>query len=649
MVDQGTGRRRGPARTQGFFKNYHILMTDVRRTESAALRMLIGERRDMPTIGTKLGVGIGTMVVLCIAIGLVSYLQSRVVNGKIREITDVREPVNTAVHGMETSLEETALTTLGFLSTGDDRFLGSFQTARNEFEESGRTYGAAGGADPDVKLRQGFKEFCALALEQIELRNLQSRNMSVLLKEVDQIGDLLKERIVPSIKADDPLAYRREQAALEMEVNVNAMTKSLGNFLITGEPEFESRLHRAGSEFQRYFNIYRNVTIYSEEKEWTAKLALLSEHCTELAQVIADEQKQRTQKLNTFILAYRDLGSILNDRLELRTEQNLVQGKEDVLRTETAANLWILIAVLACVAVGLLGGAMTTKSITAPIRELASVMHKVAQGGDLRRVEISSSDELRSLGEAFNLMTAQLEQAERQRSAGLRAYATSVQRAQEDERERISRELHDDICQRLSGMKFRVEVLAGDAEPANKRMVRGLREINHELDRAITEVQRISSNLRPSVLDDFGLVTALRMLCKEFEKLHAVRTSFREAHAPPGPVDADIEIALYRIAQEALSNTARHSHAGNATVHLERRDTSIQLTVSDDGAGFDETDAARARGEGHGIGLMSMRERSELLGGTFRIESVSGKGTTVTVTLPLPAEATHEENPDTHR
>jgi signal transduction histidine kinase len=264
-------------------------------------------------------------------------------------------------------------------------------------------------------------------------------------------------------------------------------------------------------------------------------------------------------------------------------------------------------------------------------------------------VEISSSDELRSLGEAFNLMTAQLEHAERQRSSGLRAYAISVQRAQEEERERISRELHDDICQRLSGMKFRVEVLAGDAEPANKRMVKGLRDINRELDRAITEVQRISSNLRPSVLDDFGLVTALRMLCKDFEKLHAVRTSFREADAPPGPVDTNIEIALYRVAQEALSNTAKHSHAGTAAVHLERRDNSIQLTVSDDGTGFQETDAARARGEGHGMGLMSMRERSELLGGTFRIESAPGKGTTVTVTLPLPVEATREEDPDTHR
>jgi signal transduction histidine kinase len=589
------------------------------------------------------------MVMLCIAIGVVSYVQSRVVRGKIREITDVREPVNTAVHAMETSLEETALATLGFLSTGDARFLGSFQTARDEFEESDRKYGAAGGADPGVKLRKGYAEFCALAAEQIELRNIQSRNMSALLKEVDEIEGLLKDRIVPSINADDPLAYRREQAALEMEVNANAMTKSLGNFLITGESEFESRLQHAGSEFRRFFDIYRNVLISSEEKGWTARLALLSGRSTGLAQVIADEHKQRTQKLSAFVLAYTELGRILNDRLESRTERNLSQAKEDVLQTEAAANMWILIAVLACVAVGLLGGALTTKSITAPIRELASVMHRVAEGGTLRRVEISSNDELRSLGEAFNLMTVQLEHAERQRSAGLRAYAISVQRAQEEERERISRELHDDICQRLSGMKFRVEVLAGGAEPAGKRMVRGLRDINQELDRAITEVQRISSNLRPSVLDDFGLVTALRMLCKEFEKLHAVRTTFREAHAPSGPVDGNIEIALYRIAQEALSNTAKHSHAGTAMLHLERHDTSIQLTVSDDGTGFDETDAARARGEGHGIGLMSMRERSELLGGTFRIESGSGKGTTVTVTLPLRAEAAHEENPDTHR
>jgi len=601
----------------------------------------------MSTIGTKLGVGIGTMVMLCVVIGLVSYFQSRVVSGKIREITDVREPVNTAVHGMETSLEETALATLGFLSTGDTQFLDTFQSARNEFEKSDRKYGAAAGPEPGEKLRQGFAGFCAMASDQIEMRNLQSRNMTALLKDVNEIENLLKDRIVPSVKADDPIAYRRQQAALELEVNANAMTKSLGNFLVTGNPEFESNLHRAETDFQRYFTIYRNVVISSEEKGWTQRLAFLSERSIGLAHAIADEQKQRTQALAAFIASYRDLGAILNDRLELRTETNLAQAKEEVLQSESAANTRIFAAVIACVAVGLLGGALTTKSITRPIRELAAVMHRVAQGGHLRRVEIRSSDELRSLGEAFNIMTVQLEQAERQRSAGLRAYATSVQRAQEEERERISRELHDDICQRLTGMKFRTEVLADEVEPSNKRMVRGLRGINQELDRAITEVQRISSNLRPSVLDDFGLVTALRMLCKEFEKLHAVSTTFIEVHA--GPVDTNIEIALYRIAQEALSNTARHAHAASATLTLERSDAAIRLSLADDGRGFGESDTAQARKEGHGMGLMSMRERSELLGGTFDVQSTPGGGTTITVTIPLQAEATHEENPDTHR
>jgi len=179
--------------------------------------------------------------------------------------------------------------------------------------------------------------------------------------------------------------------------------------------------------------------------------------------------------------------------------------------------------------------------------------------------------------------------------------------------------------------------------------VRGLRDINQELDHAITEVQRISSNLRPSVLDDFGLVTALRMLSKDFEKIHSITTSFRETHAVPGPVDPNIEIALYRIAQEALSNAAKHARARSVKLDLDRQESSIQLTIADDGTGFGEKEAARARDEGHGMGLMSMRERSELLGGTFRVDTAADRGTTITVTLPLSTEATHEENPDPHR
>jgi len=603
----------------------------------------------MPTIGAKLGVGIGTMVLLCIAIGFVSYMQSRDVSEKIREITEVREPVNSAVHSMETSLEESALATLGFLSTGDTAFLSTFQTSRGEFEQAVRRYGEAGGNAPGVRLREGFLEFCALATEQIELRNAQSRNMSALLGTVDQIEGLLKGKIVPSIHADDPIAYRREQAALQMEVNANAITKSLGNFIITGDPSFEARLHHAEEEFQRYFEVYSNVLISSEEKGWKERLARLADESMWLAQTVADKHKARTQKMAAFTAAYRSLESVLNERLGIRSARGLAQAKEEMLAAEETANTTIFVVVILCVAVGLLGGALTTRSITSPIRELAAVMNRVATGGVLHRAQIRSNDEIRSLGEAFNMMTVQLERAERQRSAGLRAYAISVQRAQEDERGRIARELHDDISQRLSGMKFRVEVLADEAEPSHRRMVRALRDINQELDRAITEVQRISSNLRPSALDDFGLVTALRVLCKEFEKVHGVSTTFRELGPLPPAADANLEIALYRIAQEALANTAKHAHAHTAAIALAADESAVTLTVSDDGRGFGDADTARARAEGHGMGLMSMRERTELLGGTLSVASAAGTGTAITVTIPLSARAAHEENQDTDR
>jgi signal transduction histidine kinase len=246
------------------------------------------------------------------------------------------------------------------------------------------------------------------------------------------------------------------------------------------------------------------------------------------------------------------------------------------------------------------------------------------------------------------LLQQQLDEAQRQRSAGLRRFATSVQRAQEEERERISRELHDDLCQRLSGIKFRAEVLEDEVRPLNKRVSRQLREFKHELDRSITEVRRISSNLRPSVLDDFGLVIALKLLCKDFEKVHAIKMTFQLANPAPRYMDRNIEIALYRIAQEALSNIARHAAASSAALHLMPRGSTIQLIVEDDGKGFNQEDTARAKGSGHGLGLISMRERTELLGGSFDIDSACNKGTTIAVTIPTGEHTPHEEdkNPD---
>jgi len=232
----------------------------------------------------------------------------------------------------------------------------------------------------------------------------------------------------------------------------------------------------------------------------------------------------------------------------------------------------------------------------------------------------------------------QLENAEEERSAGLKRFASSMQRAQEEERARLSRELHDDLCQRLTGMKFRVEVLEDETDPDDRKIGKQLREVRDELDRSIAEVRRISSNLRPSVLDDFGLVTALRLLVKEFEKRQGIAVTMECGDDVPVELDGDTEIALYRIAQEALANVAKHAHATNVALRLSYPGRLLQLSIQDNGKGIVRDDAALKREAGHGLGLLGMRERTELLGGVFEIDTGEGKGTAVTVKIPVKRE-----------
>jgi signal transduction histidine kinase len=276
-------------------------------------------------------------------------------------------------------------------------------------------------------------------------------------------------------------------------------------------------------------------------------------------------------------------------------------------------------------------------------------MTSVGKGERKRRVSLTGNDELQLVGDTFNAMVDQLELAERERSAGLRKFATAMQHAQEEERARISRELHDDLCQRLTGMKFRVEVLEEEAMPDDRKVAKQLRDVREELDRSITEVRRISSNLRPSVLDDFGLVTALRLLGKDFEKHHRVHVDVACADELPADLMSDTEIAVYRIAQEALANIAKHAHANAVELRLSFEEGSAVLCIHDNGQGIQHFDTASMRVAGHGLGLLGMRERTELLGGTFDIDSDAHRGTSITVAIPLKTEDAYEQNQDSHR
>ncbi len=151
----------------------------------------------------------------------------------------------------------------------------------------------------------------------------------------------------------------------------------------------------------------------------------------------------------------------------------------------------------------------------------------------------------------------------------------------------------------------------------------------------IIEIRRLSSNLHPSVLDDFGLLIALKLLCEEIEKIQKIKILFEPADRKMGRFEPHVEIALFRIVQEALSNIGKHAGASEVRVRLGMDGETVRLQIRDNGSGFDLASVHLKKDSSRGLGLISMRERSEELGGTCRIESMPGKGTTITVEFPV--------------
>jgi signal transduction histidine kinase len=203
-----------------------------------------------------------------------------------------------------------------------------------------------------------------------------------------------------------------------------------------------------------------------------------------------------------------------------------------------------------------------------------------------------------------------------------------VVQAQELERRRLARELHDETGQALTsillGLKPLEDALAG--HPAGAALG-GLRE---QVVSALQDVRRLAVELRPAVLDDFGLVPALERLIDAFTEQSEIRVDFHSALGDTR-LPSDVETALYRVVQESLTNIVKHANAGSISVSLARRDSGIAVVIEDDGAGFDQR---TVRDEG--IGLLGMRERLALLDGRLEVESRPGAGTTVVAEVPLP-------------
>ena len=215
----------------------------------------------------------------------------------------------------------------------------------------------------------------------------------------------------------------------------------------------------------------------------------------------------------------------------------------------------------------------------------------------------------------------------------LRHLSRQLLSVQEEERKRISRELHDVIAQTLTGINVRLAALKSESTVSSKELQKKIASTQRLVEKSVDIVHRFARELRPSVLDDLGLIPALQAFMKDFIKKTGVRASLT-AFAEIELLDCIKRTVLYRIAQEALTNVARHAHASHVAVSIQDQGGVIHMEITDDGQGFEVDGTSKPKKKSNRLGLLGMRERVEMVGGTFCVESAPGKHTTIRVEIP---------------
>ena len=215
----------------------------------------------------------------------------------------------------------------------------------------------------------------------------------------------------------------------------------------------------------------------------------------------------------------------------------------------------------------------------------------------------------------------------------LRLLSRQILSAQEDERKKISRELHDVVAQTLTGINIRLATLKKEAAINTKGIDRNILLTQRLVEKSVDIVHRFARELRPAVLDDLGLIAALHTFMKSFTTRTGVRTHLT-AFAGVEKLDTARRTVLFRIAQESLTNVSRHAKASHVEVSLHKLQDSICMKIKDDGKSFQVERVMHARGNRR-LGLLGMRERAEMVGGKFNVESAPGQGTTVCACVPF--------------
>ncbi|MEI6124092.1 MAG: ATP-binding protein [Bacteroidota bacterium] len=267
-----------------------------------------------------------------------------------------------------------------------------------------------------------------------------------------------------------------------------------------------------------------------------------------------------------------------------------------------------------------------SRRVSSPILKLRLAAESISQGDYDTHLQNTSTDEIGDLTRAFNTMATKIKMQTEEIQIEKSKRITSVIDGQEQERQRLSRELHDGLGQRILAVKMKLERAENAAADLKMTIIDDAKNL---LIAVSKEVVNMSENLMPPVLTQFGLVSAIENLCEDVRLAKDISIRF-SYNAIPEKCDDTLKIYLYRIIQEALNNIIKHAEASEVEITFRFENQTVELQIKDNGVGFD---ANRLRKTGNGI--YNMRERAEILGGTFQLTSIPQQGTTLQIKVPV--------------
>jgi len=308
----------------------------------------------------------------------------------------------------------------------------------------------------------------------------------------------------------------------------------------------------------------------------------------------------------------------------------------------------LLLAILVGFLAALIVAWITTRHVVKPTEQLTVAAERMA-GGDLASpIKVAAQDEIAKLAESLEAMrqrlraayeaveetNKELELRVKERTDRLGHVLRQTISAQEDERRRLARELHDETAQSIAALSIALDRARDGLDGAGPEAISQIGQAKELSSRLLAETRRLILGLRPTLLDDMGLLPAIRWYAESYLGDRGIAITV-DAAMPAQRLPAHIEVALFRVVQEAIANVARHSRAKHVDLRLTHDESRVAVVVADDGIGFDVARVLGQTGRTESVGLLGMQERARLLGGRLEIESRDGGGTLVRVEVPL--------------